>query len=200
VEDEHRPDTPARRREQLEDTARRWPAGTASDLAPAIADYTAMLADSPLETGDPLGLGGLLADAWRIAQLAECAALADGRLLARVLAAARAGLDEYVRAGEWRADPSRRLAFRELGLAIGLAALGPLRATLDQWPAPAPPIARLVDELARHAALGAALGACWSEPAHRRAPAWIEHRDINDVMLATWLAPSGYLDLAPAQP
>lgn len=32
----------------------------------------------------------------------------------------------------------------------------------------------------------------WKAPGHRRERSWIDHRDINDVMLAT-LAPEGYL-------
>jgi len=33
----------------------------------------------------------------------------------------------------------------------------------------------------------------WLRPEHRLAPAWIEHADINDVMLATSLAPNGFI-------
>src|SRR5262249_23087427 len=40
------------------------------DLAPAIADFAAMTATLDLQTADPLGLGGLLADAGRVAQIA----------------------------------------------------------------------------------------------------------------------------------
>ena len=33
----------------------------------------------------------------------------------------------------------------------------------------------------------------WIVPANQRTPAWVEHRDINEVMLATSLLPDGYL-------
>ena len=33
----------------------------------------------------------------------------------------------------------------------------------------------------------------WSEPAHRLSASWTDHADINAVMLATSLAPRGYL-------
>lgn len=37
----------------------------------------------------------------------------------------------------------------------------------------------------------------WRTPEHRRARSWSEHRDINEVMLATSLAPEGFLVLRP---
>ena len=36
------------------------------------------------------------------------------------------------------------------------------------------------------------------EPENRRAPSWVEHQDINDVMLATSLEPAGFLGLIPS--
>ena len=33
----------------------------------------------------------------------------------------------------------------------------------------------------------------WSEPAHQHVQSWTAHEDINAVMLATSLAPHGYL-------
>jgi hypothetical protein len=33
----------------------------------------------------------------------------------------------------------------------------------------------------------------WVDPGHRRAGTWVEHLDINEVMLATSLAPDGCL-------
>ena len=37
----------------------------------------------------------------------------------------------------------------------------------------------------------------WLAPEHRRARTWVEHRDINEVMLATSLLPEAYLKLSP---
>jgi hypothetical protein len=45
--------------------------------------------------------------------------------------------------------------------------------------------------------LGETIESFWLEPAHRRTPTWSEHRDINEVMLATRLAPAGFLALGP---
>ena len=37
----------------------------------------------------------------------------------------------------------------------------------------------------------------WRNPEQQRAATWIEHQDINEVMLATSLAPDGFLVLLP---
>jgi hypothetical protein len=39
----------------------------------------------------------------------------------------------------------------------------------------------------------------WRDPANQRSDTWTGHRDINDVMLATSLAPDGFLMLLPLE-
>jgi len=39
--------------------------------------------------------------------------------------------------------------------------------------------------------------AIWRTPEQQRAATWIEHQDINEVMLATSLVPDGFLVLLP---
>ena len=50
--------------------------------------------------------------------------------------------------------------------------------------------------LQRYLLLAERIEEFWSDPGHRRARSWIAHRDINEVMLATSLAPDGYLGAA----
>ena len=149
-------------------------------LAAARADFAAMLARCELRTADPLGLGVLLADAHRLAQLAEKGEREAETWLRPLLAAADEGLYRQERLGETSLPAARRLAFRELGLAIGLAATRR---------------ARRLAALEPYAPLGEALVAFWRDGAHRANATWAEHRDINEVMLATALAPDGYLEL-----
>jgi hypothetical protein len=94
------------------------------------------------------------------------------------------GLQHYLRRNDLRAPASHRLAFRELGLSIGLAAL-PIIAAHGSGVAIAP--------LQRFAPLREEIESFWLDPAHREARTWLDHPNINDVMLATSLDPAGYL-------
>jgi hypothetical protein len=77
---------------------------------------------------------------------------------------------------------SHRLAFRELGLAIGLSVVASMEDLGSPW----------TDQLARFAPLREEIESFWLRPEHRRTVAWREHANINDAMLATCLAPTGY--------
>ncbi|OJH37535.1 hypothetical protein [Cystobacter ferrugineus] len=152
----------------------------------AVEDFAAMLHTTELRTDDPLGLGGLLSDAGRVAQLGTQGAFRDGTLLESLLTAALEGLSLYSLYGERSQPASRRLAFRELGLAIGLSSIGLIQPAVDE---------RTAQQLMSATALGSELASFWLAPEHRAVRSWTEHRDINEVMLATSLVPEGYLVL-----
>lgn len=175
-------------------TAVTLPAEPRPRLETQAADFASMVALDRLATADPLGLGGLLVDAWRVAELEREGAWpgADG-LLDALLVSAALGLRHYVRQPDLRAPAAHRLAFRELGLAIGLAAVERLRAGAGQ----SAEAQAALDELARHASLRDAIESFWLVDAHRQQETWRAHEDINDVMLATALAPAGFLDRRP---
>jgi hypothetical protein len=161
------------------------------DLREASQDFAALLPAGGLATTDPLGLGGLLGDAWRLAQLRIDG---TGALLAAILDGAAAGLAACLAQRPFAGPASRRLAFRELGLAIGLAAVPRLQRFLEATPTGARESRRSLDALAGRVPLAAELVAFWRAPAHQREPSWRAHEDINAVMLATALVPGGYLD------
>ena len=152
---------------------------------PALEDemerLKALIDARHLATADPLGLGGLLMDAGRLDQLAGQGARSGDTLLHSVLVAAGESLRHCAERDELRGRASHRLAFRELGLAIGLHAVD----LLEGEPT----------ELRRYQPLGADIEAFWRDPVHRREATWSEHRDINEVMLATSLVPEGWLIL-----
>jgi hypothetical protein len=166
------------------------------DLAPEIDQFKAMLAGDSLATTDPLGIGGLLTDAYRVQQLLERGAAVDARLVETLLTASLAGLQHYARSGDLQLPADYRLAFRELGLTIGLQAVERLRqAAQDHQQSSrlsAGAQARL-QALMPYLVIGEQIESFWREPAHRRAGTWLEHRDINEVMLATCLVPDGFL-------
>jgi hypothetical protein len=151
------------------------------DLADARRDFAQMIQRRSLATEDPLGIGGLLVDALRAVSLRV-----ERPLVEAIVAGAELGLRHYVDDPDLHAPAARRLGFRELGLAIGLAAVQ-REPTLSARFAPFQP---LRDELT----------AFWLRPDHRQTRAWTEHADINDVMLATSLAPAGYLTLPTVTP
>src|SRR5438105_392795 len=137
-----------------------------------------------LRIGKPLGIGGLLADAYRLEQFA-----AADHVLEATLVGALAGLRQFVRQPELQSGADQRLAFRELGLAIGLAAVEHM--TVD-----APPRLRpVVDELDKFMTLRNVIEDFWLSPQNQQTDAWRQHADINDVMLATSLVPNGYVSL-----
>lgn len=177
-------------------------AGLSQPLAgPDLEDVTRRLA-AMIEVGawasaDPLGIGGLLVDAYRVTQLIDQGRISDERLLERLLTAALTGLRYYARSGELRAPAEYRLAFRELGLAIGLHAVqGMWQTSAQSNAATRPEVRAQLEALIRYVPLGEEIEAFWRDPAHRSGNTWSEHRDINEVMLATRLAPDGFLVLA----
>jgi len=159
-------------------------------LDDVAADFESMIDRDGLETTDPLGLGGLMADAYRLAQLAEQGASVDVGLKDNLLEAALGGLEQYVRQGDLDERAEHRLAFRELGLAIGLHAVALMRQRASSRAESV-----LLEKLGAYDAVRARVIAFWLEPAHQRASTWTEHRDIDEVMLATALAPEGFLVL-----
>ena len=173
---------------QLEATASQLSASAVGpSLKRAEAEFAAMFETSDLRTSDPLGLGGLLSDACRLAQLVEREACPRTDLPERLLAAALDGLRHYARLGDTRQPASRRLGFRELGLAIGISSLERLERTERAE------LRALLAALAPYSELGSEIQSFWLDPENRRSETWAQHRDINEVMLATSLVPDGYV-------
>ena len=137
-------------------------------------------------TADPLGLGGLLLDAFRLALLPDRAPR-DERLIAAILAGADAGLQHFLAEGTLELPPERRLGFRELGLAIGLQALPTIARAAEGTPVLSRANAIHLVRLRAEADIARRVVDFWSSPQNQRARAWTDHRDINEVMLASAL-------------
>ena len=168
------------------------------DLEEATHWFAEMTGGADLVSSDPLGIGGLLIDAYRVAQLIDQGELTDEDLLEHLLAAALVGLKYYARSEELQAPAEHRLAFRELGLAIGLHTVELMwQAAGQSRTAISPGVRAELEALIRYVPLGEEIESFWRAPAHQRASTWSEHHDINEVMLATRLAPDGFLVLAP---
>lgn len=157
--------------------------------------FEAMAEGSAWATTDPLGLGSLLCDAYRVAQLQAEGAKLDDELFATLLSAALDGLAHYAHQNALARPAASRLAFRELGLAVGLRALERLSRGAPPRFRPTREAARLLEALGPAVTLGSEIDAFWLKPEHREASSWAEHRELNEVTLATSLCPQGYLDL-----
>ena len=170
-----------------------------SRLDAMLDDMRAMCAEVSWPVEDPLGIGCLLTAACTLAQLrarrSDPAAVDDAALLPRMLEGALQGLHE-IPEDFLRWPTGHRLAFRELGLAIGLRAVPRLGAVYerDRERLGGAEVGILLAALERHLPLGHGIEACWQDPAHHGDATWREHRDIHEVMLATALVPDGYLD------
>jgi hypothetical protein len=106
------------------------------------------------------------------------------------------GLKFFVRENPLKLPVSYRLAFRELGLSIGLRAVEKIRELIEQKSGPLrkkDSLRSLLKTLSRYAGLREIIETFWLEGSNREAGSWIAHRDINRVMLATSLAPDGFL-------
>jgi hypothetical protein len=186
---------------QLRSTAAGLPESLAGpNLERETRQFAAMVEGGELATADPLGLGGLLTDAYRLEQLTRQGAAPDERLLETLLTASLTGLQRYVRGGELRLPAKYRLAFRELGLAIGLHAAKAMWQAAEHDPSRSSAgsgVRARLRALMEYVPLGEQIESFWRDPEHRRSPTWAEHRDINEVMLATSLAPDGFLVLFP---
>lgn len=158
-----------------------------------LAETREMVLAADQATHDPLGIGGLLVGAHALAQLVARGAPAEGVTVASLLRAAALGVATVQH--HLRLPAEQRLAFRELGLAIGLRAAADLDDLLTQRRETLGDAASrsLATQLRRSEPLGRAIVQYWLDPEHQASTNWLAHRDINDVMLATSLAPDGYL-------
>lgn len=166
----------------------------ADRLLPEIEELERMCEPATWATDDPLGVGGLLTDAWWVAQLRTTRGVEAQRLeplLLEIMDAAVVSLRALAGAQTFRLPLAHRLAFRELGLAIGLRALEALlgSGTLEasgfepsrtRW-------------LAGHLPLADEIATGWSSSAAQATSTWQAHEDINAVMLATALVPGEFI-------
>lgn len=160
-------------------------------LDAAITDFTDMCRRGHWATDDPLGIGGLLDAAARLAEMVFRRGVEQRVMLAQLLRDAGASLPGFARSSMLDQSTEYRLAFRELGLSIGLHGLPRIVELASQDHE----LTALAQAVLAYQNLSEKIDAFWSNPMQRSSRAWMDHRDINTVMLATSLAPDGYLAL-----
>ena len=184
--------------QQLETTANSFPETPAGlSLKTEIEELEVMCAGGNWATEDPLGIGGLLTDAYRLVQLIETHQLHETTRLESLLHDIEISLQAFVSNNQLNLPAEYRLAFRELGLAIGLQAIGRMQKTIEQHPENFTNTDQLktrLSKLSRFHIINEFIESFWLQPEHRSVDSWLEHVDINNVMLATCMAPDGYLN------
>jgi hypothetical protein len=133
-------------------------------------------------TNDPLGIGGLLLDGFRLAILPDIRA-SDKQLLGSILSGAEAGVQQFLRSGALQQQPAMRLAFRELGLAIGFQTLPATYTAAKRLGKLTESIVASLGSLLSFGKVDRAIVDFWSEPQNQWDSTWQDHRDINEVML-----------------
>jgi hypothetical protein len=166
------------------------------DISTEIADMEDICEEKTWVTDDPLGIGDLLVDSFKLAQLISNGYIERSDLLENLLDSALFGIETFVRGSALTLNAEYRLAFREFGLSIGLKAVQRMQKVIQHNPSPFGSTHRInsrIEGLLRFAPYGEIIEKFWLEPENRKVIAWSEHRDINMIMLATSIAPDGYL-------
>jgi len=182
---------------QLQATAANASEKSASfDISSEIRDMSDICKGKKWETDDPLGIGELLSTAYKLAQLILLKGYEETDLLDVLLDSSLVSLQTYVSRAPLKLPARYRLAFRELGLTIGLHAIEKLLRLIKQTPHNfywKYPLHSRIASLMQYTQLSDSIETYWREPSRRQSLEWMMHRDINMVMLATSLAPDGYL-------
>ncbi len=139
-------------------------------------------------TEDPLGIGELLCAAYRLAR-ARTDILDPSTIMNTALEAAHVSLRAFLPRDIIYRPAGSRLAFRELGLVIGLRAAEKLEGLIQE----VSELRQAVRCVLRFKTLADRILEFWLKEENRRTLTWLEHCNINAVMLATSLIPDGYL-------
>ena len=154
------------------------------------------------KTNDPLGVGGLLFDACRLCQLICQEQPRELRLLEAVIQGCRDSLMLLFQTSCLNQPTPHRLAFRELGLAIGLRALPIIADAVDKnrnMFESRPALRQTIDLLLPYESLNDEIIGLWLPYAESRPESWRNHQDINEVMLATAIIPDTFLSVGERQ-
>lgn len=182
---------------QLETTAKQQSTTTPElNLEAEIKDLTDMCVAGNWATSDPLGIGGLLCDAHKLLQLISIHQIPGGARLDALLHDIERSMQAYVSHNQLNLPAEHRLAFRELGLVIGLETINRMQANIKKHHEKLPDSAQLSSSLNRlehFNQIKDIIENFWLQAEHQMANSWLEHADINRVMLATSMAPDGFL-------
>ena len=173
-------------------------------LEAEITDMHAMCAHQRWATSDLLGMGGLLTDAYKTYQLIgdrQPSGFKDAQdLLEQLMLDSITSLQSLTEQNPFDLPANQRLAFRELGLSIGVQVIPMLDVKKLQKTEilnnkQIQQLTELLDYLRPYTQLHSIIESFWLQKDHQAASTWQDHLDINQVMLATSLGPYSYLQI-----
>ncbi len=182
---------------ELDSSAKK--AGLNTYLSREISEMAKMCSQVQLVTEDPLGIGGLLFDATRTFQLETLDLYKDmGELTLWLLRGGLQGLKLFAASSCLGLPAWQRLAFRELGLSIGLSGLLKMEKSLRKGGSSRfshSGLSKVIEEGLKFLDIKKEIENFWLKEENRLSPTWLEHLDINRVMLAVSLFPDAFLSV-----
>ena len=164
------------------------------ELAELVGDYRLLCEEAGAwSTQDALGIGGLLSALAEFTDLVATGRMPFDPLIVRLARDADRSLAHWSDPRELEAPRESRLAFREIGLAIGLRAIPAMCEAVESHPArfggsaDRAILRAHLEDIAQHLDLAGRIEAAWLAPSAEAAPSWLMHEDINSVMLAASL-------------
>lgn len=153
----------------------------APELELLIRSFVKLCAGRDWTTTDALGIGGLLLNTLRAAELTNTKeVLPESIRPKKLLDDSLYGLKGYARMHVAKGHASQRLAFRECGLSLGVQSM---LAHKEQLAASGLNMA----ELEHYSPLATEIENFWADPDNQKVASWTEHLDINAVSLAASL-------------
>ncbi len=153
-------------------TAKDSEKSTGLDLHVEIRDLARICEGKSWVTDDPLGIGGLLGDTYKVAQLIINKYFEQTDLLGILLESSLLGLESWARKNPLKLPADYRLAFRELGLSIGLRAVERLQGLIEKSPGllnKKLPLHSRIESLMRYTSFSEKIEMFWLEEANQKA-------------------------------
>jgi hypothetical protein len=164
------------------------------NLDKEINEIKFMCTGMNMKTPDPLGIGGLLSDAVIVTQLMIKDSIKKTEFLENLLASALISIRSYLADNPTELPADYRLGFREFGLSIGLNGLKIINECFEKNPELYnDDLKQIVSKLEKYSYVAGVIEEFWMDTENQKSNNWKEHLDINTVMLATSLAPEGFL-------
>ncbi|MGM0745482.1 MAG: hypothetical protein ACQETF_09250, partial [Bacteroidota bacterium] len=150
------------------------------DFTEYLSDLESLCGGKSWQTDDPLGLGGLLLNVVRSAELKQHTKLPESVHPQKLYSDALTGLKEFSKRADLASSSRFRLAFRECGLSLGLR-------VVDNYQDKLADTVSDLKELEKKQNLADDIEQFWSQSENRKFSNYRDHLNINHVSLASSL-------------